>query len=256
MKKIYFLQLSLLVLFQFSFSESHSNNSFSETPVSEIAENNVLAVIPAQLALSGNYTIGSGGDYTTITEAVAALQTEGISGPVIFNILNGTYTEQVVMIAVTGASETNTITFQSQSGNPADVEIRFNSGSGAIFTVNLSGASHLRFKNIRLTSLNSTNSRVLTGTGTINDLLVENVVFTAPNTSSTANTRALIYFDLVSSSNLQFMGNSFNGGSTGMVLIGSNNMNTPAGGVIIKGNTFRNNYFGGMELSRLLGSSD
>ncbi|WP_334112061.1 CARDB domain-containing protein, partial [Paucihalobacter sp.] len=202
--------------------------------------------------LNGAYTIGSGGDYTTFNDAVSALTTNGVSGPVVFNIQTGLYTEQVVLNPITGASETNTITFQSQSGNDEDVELRFNSGPAAIYTVNLVGASHLRFKNIRLTSLNSSNSRILTGTGIINNLIVENVIFSAPNTSSTLNSRALIYMELASSSNLQFLRNSFSGGSTAMILIGSNDINNPAEGYLISENTFRNHHFGALDLSRLL----
>ncbi|MFN3999033.1 CARDB domain-containing protein [Algoriphagus sp.] len=202
--------------------------------------------------LSGTYTIGATGDYANFNAAVSALSTNGVSGSVVFNVQTGTYTEQVVLNAINGASSTNTITFQSQSGNPADVELRFNSGSGAIYTVNLAGASHLRFKNLKLTSINATNSRILAGTGTINDLIVENVVFTAPNTTSTLNTRALVYMDLASSSsNLQFLGNSFTGGSTGIILIGSNDIENPAEGILISENTFRSNQYGAMDLSRL-----
>jgi hypothetical protein len=38
MKKIYFFKLAILVLFQLSFTESSSNNSFRENPVSELTE--------------------------------------------------------------------------------------------------------------------------------------------------------------------------------------------------------------------------
>uniref|UniRef100_UPI00258A52D8 HYR domain-containing protein n=1 Tax=Algoriphagus sp. TaxID=1872435 RepID=UPI00258A52D8 len=202
--------------------------------------------------LSGTYIIGASGDYTTFNAAVSALTTNGVSGPVIFEVQTGTYSEQVVLGTITGSSATNTITFQSQSGNASDVDIRFGSTSTSIFTVRLEGASHLRFKNLRLTSLNSTNARILAGTGTINDLIVENVVFTAPATTSTLNSRALVYFDLVSSSNLQFLNNSFNGGSTGIIIIGSNDINNPAEGIVVAENTFRSNQFGAMDLSRLL----
>ena len=252
MKNIYFLQLALLVLFQLFFAESRSNNSFGVNPVSELVEINRLANISGVLALSGNYTIGAAGDYATLTDAVNVLQTEGITGPVVFDILSGTYSEQITLGAVSGASETNTITFQSQSGNSADVELRFNSLSSATnFTVHLAGASHLRLKNIRLTALNATNSRILTGTGTVNDLIVENVVFNALINTNTTNTRALVYMDLASSSNLQFLRNSFTGGSSGFILIGSNDTNNPAEGIVISENTFRSNQFGAMDLSRL-----
>ena len=71
--------------------------------------------------LSGTYTIGSGADYTTIALAVSALHTNGINGPVTFNFLSGTYTEYVTLNEITGASATNTITFQAGDGNASSV---------------------------------------------------------------------------------------------------------------------------------------
>ena len=64
-------------------------------------------------ALSGSYTIGSGGSYSTFTAAVADLTSNGVSGPVTFNVISGTYTEQISIGSISGASSTNTITFQS-----------------------------------------------------------------------------------------------------------------------------------------------
>ena len=40
--------------------------------------------------LSGTYTIGSGGNYTTINAAVTDLNTQGVNSAVTFNILSGT----------------------------------------------------------------------------------------------------------------------------------------------------------------------
>ncbi len=67
--------------------------------------------------LSGSYTINgssptAGTNYQTFTAAVSALSTSGVSGAVTFNVLAGTYTEQVVIPAISGASTTNTITFK------------------------------------------------------------------------------------------------------------------------------------------------
>ena len=63
--------------------------------------------------LSGTYTIGSGGAYPTISSAITDLNTNGISGPVVFNILNGIYNEQLVIGPISGTNNTNTVTFQS-----------------------------------------------------------------------------------------------------------------------------------------------
>ncbi len=74
--------------------------------------------------LSGTYTIGgSGADYATFNAAVAALDSYGVCGAVVFNVSNGTYNEQVIISTITGSSSTNTITFQSASGDSSKVII-------------------------------------------------------------------------------------------------------------------------------------
>lgn len=80
--------------------------------------------------LSGNYTIGgSSPDYVSISDAVNELQTNGISGPVVFNIRSSTYeenggTERVLYIEqqISGVSETNLITFQPDAATGATVD--------------------------------------------------------------------------------------------------------------------------------------
>lgn len=100
--------------------------------------------------LSGTYTIGGiTPDYTTVVTAVAALEANGVSGPVTFNVRSGTYTSQSFIITeITGQSPINVITFQSETGNPADVTFTsstftFSQGSQYVTVKNLgfSGAT-------------------------------------------------------------------------------------------------------------------
>ena len=68
-----------------------------------------LAVLttPMFAQLSGSYTIDPNGtgtnNYTSFTSAISALSTSGVSGPVTFNVKQGTYTEQVTIPNITGA---------------------------------------------------------------------------------------------------------------------------------------------------------
>jgi len=69
---------------------------------------------------AGSYTIGgTSPDYETFFDAQLDLQSNGISGPVVFNIRGGTYNDELGSLTgfknVTGASSTNTITFQPES---------------------------------------------------------------------------------------------------------------------------------------------
>ncbi|WP_157972079.1 hypothetical protein, partial [Pleomorphovibrio marinus] len=54
--------------------------------------------------LSGEYSIGSGGDFPTLNDGILALETEGVSGPVTFKIKTGTYVGQSVIPEISGAS--------------------------------------------------------------------------------------------------------------------------------------------------------
>ena len=74
--------------------------------------------------LSGTYTVyGSSPDYATIQDACDDLMASGQSGPVVFNIRDGIYTEEVTLNTVSGNSSTNTITFQSESMDSSLVKV-------------------------------------------------------------------------------------------------------------------------------------
>ena len=105
--------------------------------------------------LSGTYTIGSAADYTTIALAVSALHTNGINGPVTFNFLSGTYTEYVTLNEITGASATNTITFQAGNGNANSVIWEnTNNNSSYNYVLRLNGTDHVTLKHITFKNLN------------------------------------------------------------------------------------------------------
>lgn len=119
--KIFFLTLSVYLLTTY-------NNSYSQ--------------------LSGSYTIGTGGNYGTINSAVNDLVNNGVNGPVIFNIKNGSYYEAVTLDFVLGTSLTNTVTFKSQSGNAGDVIWYSNKSDTNNFALRINGADFLTFRNL------------------------------------------------------------------------------------------------------------
>ena len=77
---------------------------------------------------SGTFTVGAGADFGTIQAAVNSLK-DGIDGPVVINIKRGIYNENVEIPEIPGASATNTITIQSESGDYHDVQIYHNNYS-------------------------------------------------------------------------------------------------------------------------------
>lgn len=79
--------------------------------------------------MKGTYSIGASATaiYPTFAAATAALQANGVEGPVTMKIEDGTYAENVRIVQIDGVSETNTITFEGESGNRDKVII---TGSG------------------------------------------------------------------------------------------------------------------------------
>ncbi|MDP6860853.1 MAG: LamG domain-containing protein, partial [Candidatus Marinimicrobia bacterium] len=104
-----------------TFLTDHSGNGNHGT----ISDATWSSDVPGNLAstndLSGTYSIGQGADYATFSAAASALSSYGISGPVTFNVLNGTYDGDFSLNSISGTSEANTVTFQSFSGNAGDV---------------------------------------------------------------------------------------------------------------------------------------
>jgi len=99
--------------------------------------------------LSGTYTIGgSGANYSSFTNAVSDLTTNGISGPVIFNVSPGNYNESITIPAITGSDSVNTITFNGSGISSGGTRIYFSlksSGSAVIF---LNQCSYVTIKNM------------------------------------------------------------------------------------------------------------
>ncbi|MAR17909.1 MAG: hypothetical protein CML44_00885, partial [Rhodobacteraceae bacterium] len=147
--------------------------------------------------LSGSYTIDANGtgtsNYTTFGAATAALSTSGVSGAVTFNVASGTYTEQVTLSAVTGASSTNTITFQGSSTAPSI--ITYSPASSATnWTVLLDGADYVTLDNLTITTGGSTYGRLVNYTDTVTDFNLTNCHLLGATGSSTSSNYAGVYY--------------------------------------------------------------
>ncbi|MHC1736581.1 MAG: hypothetical protein AB9882_01070 [Ignavibacteriaceae bacterium] len=79
--------------------------------------NTKLTFIPfSETQLSGSYTIGAGGSFTTLSEAATRLNICGINSAVTYNIVAGTYDDIFHIGDISGTSGSNTITVTKQSG--------------------------------------------------------------------------------------------------------------------------------------------
>jgi hypothetical protein len=96
--------------------------------------------------LNGVYTIGPTGDFATIGGAIAAVTTEGVSGPVIFKIQSGTYNETNTIAAIPFISVYNFVVFESMAANPDSVIITHPTNRSFKFD----GASFVVLQNLTL----------------------------------------------------------------------------------------------------------
>ena len=129
---------------------------------------------PSSATLSGTYTVGTGGDFSTLDGVRNALVATGVSGPVTFRISAGTYTELISLNEISGASATNTITIQSADANADSVvwENTTNSSNIKNYVLNLNGTDHIRLKHITFKHQGSVAARNITLIGVVDLSLI------------------------------------------------------------------------------------
>jgi gliding motility-associated-like protein len=106
--------------------------------------------------LCGTYTIGgSNPDFQNFTEAAVALNSGGIACSVIFKVRNGTYNEHIILNQIQGASDTATITFESESGDSSLTILSYNLGDPTNdYTLILDGTDYIRFNKLSIKRIN------------------------------------------------------------------------------------------------------
>lgn len=202
--------------------------------------------IGARAQLTGSYTIGgTSPDYATLSAAISDLNSNGVSGPVVFNIRDGVYTGsnwQGAIGNVTGASATNTITFQSQSGNRANCVLQPSGTSSANYVFYLNSAKYVTIKNLTLNNTGSTYGCDVMMAGSASYNTIENCVLTGHTGNTTSTNKSRIYATSFSSGvSNTFRGNTIVRGSYGVYLRGNNTSST-TNGHVFEDNVFDNNY--------------
>jgi hypothetical protein len=146
-------------------------------------------------ALSGVYTIdqtamASATNFTSFASFAAALNTNGVSGPVTANVASGTgpYTEQVLFTSISGASSNNRIVI---NGN--DNLITYASASsGAYHTIGLNGTDFLTIDDLNIQAT-GTYAYALTLWGGADFNMFSNCTFSVnPNTTSSLQVPVVI----------------------------------------------------------------
>lgn len=193
--------------------------------------------------LNGNYTVGGATpDYPNVTAAVADLNAKGVSGPVTFDIRPGTYTGQVVINSISGASNANRITFQSENGNRASVVIRFGPTSTSNnYIIRLNNASYITIKDLTVTTTSTSRGRLIEFRSNASYNTVHNCALNAVGTSSNM---AGIYGTSLRGTDNTFTNNYFNRGYYGIYFRGSSSSTSNATkNTIIENNEFDNVWY-------------
>jgi len=164
------------------------------------------------------YTVGTGGDFTSLGEMTEFLDTTTVTRTNVFNILAGEYNEHIVLNEVSGVSSDNQIIIQSADNDPDSVRIYYEAteaDSNYIITIN--GTDHLVLQYLTLDAVNSQYGNAIIMTGDPNHIQIRNNNFQSVN-----NGRA-IYGDKVSSDSLLISNNTFTGFNEGVVNLGAPN---------------------------------
>jgi len=200
-------------------------------------------------ALSGTYTIGgTSPDFASFYYASLALNQCGISGPVIFNVATGTYNEHFELMSIVGSSATNTVTFQSVSGDSTDVILAFDAtGTVDNYVVKLNGASFISFKNMTIEAQDVNYARVFVMSDSVHDLSLNNNIIKTTLSDTLYDSRmALLYaLDSTIGNNINITDNALTNGSYAIFLRGDT---VDASNWLINNNTIVGHSSIGIEL--------
>lgn len=236
---------------------SYSATAFTSTPNGLPDGNNAndTITIPVNLMLSGTYTINSavvtgGSNYQSFTEVANDLNTFGICGPVIFNVVPGSgpyMNQQLEINDVTGTSATNTITF---NGNGEWLSFASSSTSDRA-GIRLNGTDYVTIDSFVIEATGTYGFGIQLVGAADNNIIRNNTVYT--DTSATVSNYAGIVVSNSTSSattsgatatNNLIENNIIRGGYYGITLVGVSSTNQTPNNKIIRNSVSMYHYYG------------
>ena len=204
-----------------------------------------LFSIQSKAQLSGTYSIGSTGDYTSFNAAVSDMEAQGLGGNVTFNVAEGAYVEQV---AIDGASIPGNDSFSISFigiGNKDDIILNFTTNISSMdYTLSVDGTNNTSFENITFqnTSIGDFGRVVFVGgTEMVDGITFENCTFNGVNFYQNGFP-SLLFFNENGATNIEVTGCTFNNGTFGLTSFGTED-------VLVSGNTFVDQARQSMSLS-------
>lgn len=188
--------------------------------------------------MNGEYTIGgSSPNFATFTDAAAAVELHGVQDSVLFKVRNGTYTEQIEINSIYGATHKNSVIFQSENKDSSKVILEYGSASYSYnYLVWLNGATGISFRKITFNNTNTSYGRNIYATNYSKYLRFENNVFKNFDSTTTSSYNYLVYLENNRGEDIYFSRNSFKRGSVGLYINGD--YNSREKDIVIKGNRF------------------
>ncbi len=98
---------------------------------------------------AGTYSIGScGADYPTISTALDTLHNAGVAGPIVFELCEQTFDEQLNIEHVDGTDMNNTVTFKTVPGATDMAKITHTPTNTSNYVISINGADYITFDSI------------------------------------------------------------------------------------------------------------
>ncbi len=215
-----------------------------------------IAIITVASGKSGDYTVGQGGDYATIQQAIDDMGTLGMDGPVTLKIKAGEYNEKVRIPYIKGMGSVNTLTIESESGE-RDVKVYHNNYTTSGYSedqhtkdygvITLYEASYVTLRNLEVYTTDKAYKAVVMVKDKSRHATIENCYLHAPICTTTGEDVCLVGHTIIDEENgnndyLTVKNCLLEGGKMGVSMGGTSYVRLPkeVGGVI-EGNTFKNN---------------
>jgi hypothetical protein len=225
----------------------------------------LLAAGPAHAQIApGTYTVGSSGDYPSLSAAISDVETQGIddsgTGAVELALMAGTFEEGGLTLgAVTGSSTDRPLVVRSQEDDASSVTLQHTATDDTDnHILRLDGAQHVRLEALTWAPKNPDYARAITLSGTTEDIEISDNVFNGVGTDPFDDFRDERYaliddVDWEPQDALRLDGNTFTQGSYGFLMAPSFGAD-PFPSVEATGNTFDSQRVAGIKVEEATGA--
>ncbi|MFC1547883.1 FG-GAP-like repeat-containing protein [Candidatus Neomarinimicrobiota bacterium] len=203
--------------------------------------------------MSGTFTVGNGGTFASITEAMDDLQTLGVSGPTTIEFLPGTYgsVEGIPfgIPPIAGAGASSRVTFLGDTLNPAAVTLQYAAtASTDNRVIQIDGGDFITIRGLRLVAQGADYATCIQITGGADKLTIVENALNGLAAAGTYDRRSLIFSDGSIGDNRIFSRNTFEGGTWGIYYNTGLTGRPLATGTEVDGNSFTDQDYRGVYL--------